>query len=243
MAKDKNKKPKDKNSVRNRKKSEGSAVQKFLPIAEIKQDTIMLKNGGIRAVLDVSSMNFSLKSEDEQQAIVNSHQEFLNTLTFPLQVVVRSSKLNVDGYIADLEDRASKQKNPLLKEQTMDYARFIDRLIDVSGIMQKKFYVIIPVDPPGIAKASFFSKYMSWLSPSDTREKALARKRTFEEMNTKMRDRVNIVKSGLENIGLTCERLPTQQLIELFYKIFNPETSQEQKLPGMGDMGLKDYVL
>jgi len=243
MQVDKNKKPKDKNSVRNRKKSEGTAVQKFLPIAEIKQDTIVLKNGGIRAVLNVGSMNFSLKSEGEQQAIINSHQDFLNALVFPIQIVVRSSKLNVDGYLADIEDRANKQKNPLLKEQTLDYARFIDRLIDVSEIMQKKFYVIVPVDPPGLAKASFFSKYMSWLSPSDTREKAMARKRTFEDMNKKMRDRVNITKTGLESIGLTCERLKTPQLIELFYQVFNPNTSQEQKLPGLYDMGLKDYVL
>ena len=137
MAKKNNK---GKDSVRNRKKLEGTAVQKFLPIAEIKQDTVMLKNGGLRVVLHVSSMNFSLKSEDEQQAIIGSYQQFLNTLTFPVQIVVRSTKLNVDAYVADLEARAEKHKNPLLKEQTLDYATFIQRLVDVSEIMQKNFY-------------------------------------------------------------------------------------------------------
>ena len=237
------KKPKGIDSVRQGKKGEVSAVQKFLPIAEIKQDCVVLKNGGIRAVILVSSMNFSLKSDDEQQAIINSYQQFLNTLSFPLQMVIRSTKLNVDAYLKDLEERAEKKKNPLLKEQTLDYARFIERLIDVSDIMQKRFYAVVPIDPPGIASASFLSKYMSWLSPGDKREKALTRRRQFDEMNEKLRDRVNIVTAGLENVGLPCERLTTMQIIELFYNIYNPKTSQEQKLPGLEDLGAKEYVL
>jgi len=235
--------PKPKESVRQRKKSEASAVQKFLPIAEIKQDCVVLKNGGIRAVISVSSMNFSLKSDDEQQAIINSYQQFLNTITFPLQMVIRSTKLNVDAYLQKIEERAAAQKNPLLKEQTLDYARFIERMIDVSDIMQKRFFAIIPMDPPGIAKGSFFSKYMEWLSPGDKREKALARRRQFDEMNAKLRDRVNIVITGLENVGLPCVRLTTSQLIELFYNVYNPLTAQDQKLPGEGDLGAKEYVL
>ena len=162
-------------TVRQRKKAEATAVQKFLPVAEIKQDVVVLKNGGLRAVVSVSSTNFSLKSEDEQQAIVNSYQQFLNMLTFPIQTLVRSTKLNVDAYIKDLEGRAENQKNPLLKEQTLDYANFIERLVDVAEIMQKRFYIIVPVDPPGIAKKSFFGKYMSWLSPGDTKDNALSR--------------------------------------------------------------------
>jgi hypothetical protein len=240
MAKKNNK---GKDSVRNRKKLEGTAVQKFLPIAEIKQDTVMLKNGGLRVVLHVSSMNFSLKSEDEQQAIIGSYQQFLNTLTFPVQIVVRSTKLNVDAYVADLEARAEKHKNPLLKEQTLDYATFIQRLVDVSEIMQKNFYCIVPMDPPGLQKVSFFQKYLGWLSPSDTGEKARTRKRTFDEMGAKLRDRMNIVESGLENVGLTSERMNTVQLIELFYQAYNPKTSQEQKLPGISDLNTKEYIL
>jgi len=236
-------KPKGKDTVRERKKAEASAVQKFLPIAEIKQDCVVLKNGGIRAVISVSSMNFSLKSEDEQQAIINSYQQFLNTISFPVQMVIRSTKLNVDAYLKDLEERAAAQKNPLLKEQTLDYARFIERMIDVSDIMQKRFFAIIPMDPPGIMKASFFSKYMGWLSPGDSREKALARRRQFDGMNAKLRDRVNTVIAGLENVGLPCERLKTIQLIDLFYNVYNPMTSQEQKLPGLEDLGAKEYVL
>jgi len=235
--------PKVKSSVKQRKGSSANSVQKFLPIAEIKQDSIVLKNGGMRAVLAVSSMNFSLKSEDEQQAIINSYQQFLNTLSFPIQMVVRSSKLNVDAYVSDLESRASKQKNPLLKEQTLDYSRFIERLVDVSDIMQKRFYVVVPIDPAGIVKISFFAKYMSWFSSADTKEKALSRKRQFEETSGKLRDRVNVVQTGLANVGLPTERLTTSQLIELFYNVYNPKTSQEQKLPGISDMSAKDYVL
>lgn len=236
-------KPKAVDSVRKRKKSEAGAVQRFLPIAEITQDTVMLKNGGMRAVLAVSSMNFSLKSEEEQQAIMLSYQQFLNSLTFPVQIVIRSTKLNVDAYIADLTKRASEQRNPLLKEQTLDYALFIERLVDVSDIMQKRFYIVLPVDPPGMVKVSFFQKYLGWLSPGDSREKAMARKRHFNDMSATLRDRVNIVQTGLSGVGLASERLTTADLIELFYQVYNPKTSYEQKLPPIGVLNLKEYVL
>jgi hypothetical protein len=240
----KDKTTKAKSSVRNRKKtSETSAVQRFLPIAEIKQDTVLLKNGGMRAVIAVGSMNFSLKSEDEQKAIVISYQQFLNTLTFPVQMLVRSTQLNVDAYIKDLEERASKQENPLLKEQTLDYGKFIEKLVDVSEIMQKRFYCIVPIDPAGASTLSFFQKYMSWLAPGDTKDKALSRKGKFEESAVKLRDRVNMVGTGLENIGLTTERLKTSELIELFYNVFNPKTSQEQKIGDPDALNTKDYVL
>lgn len=240
---DEQKLPARKNSVRGGKKNEATAVQRFLPIAEIKQDTVVLKNGGIRAVLGVTSMNFSLKSDDEQQAIINSYQQFLNSVTFPIQIVVRSTKLNVDSYIADLERRAAEQKNPLLKEQTLDYAHYIDRLIDVSDIMQKRFFVVIPMDPVGAIKVSFLQKYLSWLNPGDTREKALTRKRQFDELFATLRDRVTIVQSGLSSVGLASERLTTSELIELYYEIYNPGTSREQKLQSLGAMGVKEYVL
>ena len=232
-----------KDSVRNRKKGESTAVQRFLPIAEIKKDTVILKNGGMRAVLAVGSMNFNLKSDDEQQAIILSYQQFLNTLAFPIQIVVRSTKLNVDAYVQDLTARASKQKNPLLQEQTLDYAHYIEKLVDVSDIMQKRFYVIIPVDPPGIQNVSFMSKLFGWLSPSDSREKALARNRQFDEKSATLRDRVNLVKTGLANVGCPSERLSTQELIDLFYHVYNPKTADSQKLPGMHDMKVKEYLL
>jgi len=236
-------KPKAPDSVRKRGKNEADAVQRFLPIAEIKQDTVVLKNGGIRAILAVSSMNFSLKSEEEQQAIMLSYQQFLNAITFPVQILIRSTKLNVDAYLADLTKRAAHQKNPLLKEQTVDYARFIERLIEVSDIMQKRFFVIVPMDPPGMARLSFFQRYLGWLNPSDSREKAMARKRQFDEMSALLRDRMNIVQTGLSGVGLASERLATGDLIELFYQVFNPKTSYEQKLPPMGMLNLKEYVL
>ena len=234
---------KGKDSVRNRKKGESTAVQKFLPIAEIKLDTVILKNGGLRAVLAVGSMNFSLKGDDEQQAIIVSYQQFLNTISFPIQIVVRSTKLNVDGYVHDLTERASKQKNPLLQEQTLDYAHYIERLVDVSDIMQKRFYVVIPLDPPGVQNVSFMGKLFGWLSPGDTREKALARKRQFDEKSTELRDRVNLVKTGLASVGCPSERLTTQELIDLFYHVYNPKTADSQKLPGVKDMGIKEYLL
>jgi hypothetical protein len=235
--------PKAKNTTRGSKKNEATAVQKFLPIAEIRQDTVLLKNGGHRAVLLVASTNFSLKSDEEQEAIIRSYQQFVNSLNFPIQIVIRSQKLNIDGYLGDIRKKASEQKNPLLKEQTLDYAVFIERLIEVSDIMQKRFYVVVPMDAPGVAQVSFLQKYLSWLSPADSKEKAATRKRQFEQLSSTLRDRVNIVQTGLENVGLLSERLKTHDLIELFYQAYNPSWSRLQKLPPMGMMHVKEYVL
>ena len=235
--------PKPKDSVRQRKANPAAAVQKHIPLAEIKHDTVVLKNGGIRAVLAIESMNFSLKSEDEQQAIIGSYQQFVNSVVFPIQIVIRSTKLDIDAYIADLKQRAGKQQSPLLKEQTLDYAEFIDRLIETSDIMQKRFYVVVPMDPPGNVKISFLQKYLGWLSPGDSRERALTRVRQFEEMSVKLRDRVNLVQAGLGAVGLASERMTTTQLIEFYYQIYNPGTSREQRLPGGKDLNVKEYML
>jgi type IV secretory pathway VirB4 component len=244
MARKRSLPPKEGWSVRQRKKGHAS-TQAFLPIAEIRHDTVIVKNGGLRAVLAVGSMNFSLKSEEEQQAIIVSYQQFLNTLSFPIQIVIRSRKLNIDAYIAHVEELAQKQTNPLIKEQTLDYARFIERLVDVSDIMQKRFYVIVPMDPAaGAVRASFIGKYLGWFSGGeDSSVRALSRHRQFEELATSLRDRVNLVQTGLTNVGILSERLTTAQLIELYYETYNPETSHEQELPHVDQLNVKDYVL
>src|SRR3989338_10153535 len=141
-----------KSTVRNRKKSERSATQRFLPIAEIRSDTVLLKNGGLRAVLQVEALNFNLKSETEQQGIIAGYEGFVNTLTFPIQIVMRSTKVNIDPYMEQTRIQAEKQRNPLLKAQTEAYAAFIEKIVDVADIMQKRFSVIVPLDDvPGAA--------------------------------------------------------------------------------------------
>lgn len=217
-------------TVRQRKKSSLTSTQRFLPIAEIRNDTVMLKAGGIRAIIEVEALNFNLKSETEQQGIISGYESFVNTLNFPLQIVIRSSKMNIDPYLVSLRAIADKQENDLLKSQTLSYASFIERLVDIADIMQKRFLVIIPLDQ-SVRKKSLLEQFFGWISPDDSTGKAVQRNRDFMQGGKALKDRVNLVQAGLENIGLKGKRLTTHELIELYYQIYNPQTSQEQKLP------------
>lgn len=222
--------PSAKDTVRQRKKNAQSATQRFLPIAEIHHDTAVLKNGGLRAVLSVEALNFNLKSETEQQGIIAGYQSFMNTLNFPLQIVVRSSRMNIDPYLERLRTLASNQKNDLLRKQTLGYADFIEKLVEVADIMQKRFLVVVPVDVNPRQK-TLVEQFFGWMSPDDNTANIAQRHRDFAGSQTILKDRVNLVETGLQNIGLQSRRLQTKELIELFYEIYNPKTSQEQKLP------------
>lgn len=219
-----------KSTVRNRKKGVLTSTQRFLPIAEIRGDTVLLKNGGLRAVLLVEALNFNLKSETEQHGIISGYEGLVNTLSFPLEIVVRSAKMNIDPYLEQLRTLAKNQKNELLKTETYAYADFVERLIDVADIMQKRFYVVVPYDQSTRHKG-VLEQFFGWISPDDSTAKAVQRARDFSEGAHGLKDRVSLVQAGLENIGLLNKRLTTHELIELYYKIYNPKTSQEQKLP------------
>lgn len=231
-----------KSSVRQRKTTALNSTQRFLPIAEIHHDTVVLKNGGIRAVLLVEAVNFNLKSETEQQGIIAGYQSFVNTINFPLQILIRSSKMNIDPYLDKLRELAGNQANELLKKQTLAYAEFIEKLVDVADIMQKRFLVIVPVDLSPHQK-TLLEQFFGWVSPDDSTAKIAQRHREFGRAHGLLRDRVNLVETGLQNIGLQSRRLSTRELIELFYEIYNPKTSQEQKLPGEGQLKADPTVL
>jgi hypothetical protein len=230
-------------TVRARNKKETVSTQRYLPIAEIRNDTVYLKNGGVRAILEVQSMNFNLKSETEQKSIIAGYGAFVNTLTFPLQVVVRSSKTDIDLYIEKTEKLAGKHTNELLKNQTLAYTHFIRELIDVGEIMQKHFYVILPFDHQ-ISKNSLFTSFFSWMNTSDTLSKVGLRSRTASKYTSQLNERIELIKTGLENIGLPARKLNTRELIDLFYHILNPGTSKQQKIPAdTSDLNIDKTVL
>jgi hypothetical protein len=233
---------KKKDTVRNRKGMTKAATQRFLPIAEIRNDTVVLKNGGLRAVIGVEALNFNLKSETEQKGIIAGYQAFVNTLDFPVQVVIRSTKINIDPYIASLRERARGQENDLLRDQTLEYASFVERIVEAADIMQKRFFVVIPLDESP-ERRSLFTMFLEWMGIEDSAAKALKRHQEFEKRSAPLRDRVNLVQAGLNNIGLITHRLTTKELIELYYQAYNPETSQEQKLSEMADLNTAELVL
>lgn len=221
-----------KDTVRKGHKNRLASTQRFLPISEIRNDTVLLKKGGLRAVLEVEALNFNLKSETEQQGIISGYESFINTLSFPLQIVVRSRKVNIDPYLEQIRQCSLKQENELLRMQTEGYSLFVQKIVEVADIMQKRFLVVVPFDDAE-KKRTGLSQFFSWFGMDDSIGKISQRRRYFADRAIKLRDRVNLVDSGLRNIGLQSRRLTTSDLIELYYEIYNPKTSQEQKLPGI----------
>lgn len=226
--------------VKSAKKAKNNSTQTHLRIAEIKNDTVILKNGGSRAVIQTNSVNFNLKSEDEQMAIIKAYQSFLNTLDFPVQIVVQSKKLDLDNYLADLTKVGEAQQNPLLQKQTYDYIEYIRRLLEFADIMSKAFYVVVPYngttgDDNAKGFISFFRKFLQRLGLRDNDSKFMKRKKDFDHLKKGLDHRVNTISAGLENCGLKVSQLNTQQLIELYYGAYNPEVARLQKLTDMSD--------
>ena len=201
------------------------STQEHLKFAEIHESMVITKTGEIRAILMASSINFSLKSEQEQNAIIFAYQNFLNSLEFPIQILLQSRKLDLTKYLAKLKEIASKQTNELLKMQTEEYIDFIGKLINFAHIMDKKFYVVIPFAPP------------PKIQPAGNLLKAGRQAQTiqisideFHSYKQELEQRVQVVQSGLGSVGIRSEPLNTQQIIELFYGIYNPEESIKEKL-------------
>lgn len=205
----------------------GVSTQEYLNIAEIKDNTVVMKDGTLRSVLLVSSINFALKSEDEQNAVIDSYARFLNNINFSLQIVIQSRELDIDNYIEYLKGKEKEQTNKLLKVQTGDYISYIKELISLGKIMNKRFYVIVPYDPLTDKHKNFLSLISEALRPATIIK---LKDKTFRNYQEMLDRRVDSVMGGLESMGVAVARLDTQSLIELYYKTYNPETSKHQEL-------------
>lgn len=226
------KKPSPKSSKQ--KKGTGKpSTQAHLPIAEIKDGVIVLKDGTIRAVLMVSSINFALKSEDEQNAVISAYVGFLNSIDFPLQVVVQSRRLQIKPYLEMLMKAEREQTNDLLRTQTADYRAFVEELVDIGQIMTKRFYVIVPYDPLSNKKKSFWARFKEVIKPALT---VRLKEERFEQRKRDLTLRVRQVMGGLQSIGLQVAQLDTQAVIELYYATYNPSTAFAEELTKMGDL-------
>ncbi|HEU0050559.1 MAG TPA: TraC family protein [Patescibacteria group bacterium] len=214
----------------------GVPSQKFLDIAEIREDTVIMKDGTLRAVLLVSSINFALKSVDEQNAIVQAYMAFLNGIDFPIQIVIQSRKMNVDGYVKQLEGRESEINNELLKKQIRDYRDFVKQLVKLGEIMQKRFFVIVPLNPATDKRKNFFQRLAEILSPSLAVHLS---EEKFKKQKFDLELRVNQIVSGLSSMSLNAVQLDTQSLIELYYNVYNPELLQTQPLTEVGELQLE----
>lgn len=226
-------------SVKGNKKDKHLSTQLYLKVSEIRDDAAILKNGGLRMVLKTSSINLNLKSEQEQNAVIYSYQNFLNSLEFPIQIVIRSKKLDLEQYIEKLKKIGVKQTNPLLQKQTFEYIEYVSRLVEYADIMEKQFYVVIPQDPIGEERRSFLKSFLESIFPGDNLGKIKQRHAQFAELKKRITQRVNTVRAGLESCGLRVEELNTQELIELYYETYNPLTSRSQRFEPEKELALE----
>ncbi len=214
----------------------GVPSQRYLDIAEIKEDVAVMKDGTIRAVLLVSSINFALKSVDEQNAIVQAYMQFLNSLDFPIQVVIQSRRMNIDDYLRRLRESEKTQTNDLLRRQIADYRDYIKQLVDLGDIMQKKFFITVPLDPTTDRQKGFFQRLSEILSPAIAVKLSEGKFRSHKQS---LMLRVNTIIGGLQAMSLNAVMLDTQSLIELFYTVYNPELFESERMVEMNKLQLE----
>lgn len=201
-------------------------TQSFVPIQEIRDGVIILKNGGMRAIILASSLNFALKSSDEQNSIMMQFQNFLNSLDFSIQIFVQSKKLDIRPYIALLEGQYKEQITELMKIQVREYIEFIRTFVESTNIMSKSFFVVIPYDPPLLTGSK---NPLANVMPGkkSAAENTAAANEKFQEYRSQLEQRVSVVEQGLVRCGVRAAELGTEEVVELFYKIFNPGETEK----------------
>ena len=203
--------------------TKAGATQEFVPIKEVRDGIVVLKDGTLRAVVIASSVNFSLKSNDEREAILYSFQDFLNSLDFSVQIFIQSRRLDIRPYLALLEQQRKKQVNDLMKIQVEEYMSFVKKFTEDTSIMTKHFFIVIPYSPAMLQSKSG-SKIPDFgrLFKKKNEDKSRAAEELFEEYRTQLEQRISVVEQGLVRCGVRVIELGTEAVIELLYKIFNP---------------------
>ena len=199
------------------------ATQEFVPIKEVRDGIVILKDGSLRAVLMASSINLALKSNDEQDAVMTQFQNFLNSLEFSVQFFIESRKLDIRPYIALLEERLAGEMDDLMKLQIREYITFIRDFTERANIMNKNFFIIVPYDPALVArKGGGVGAISSLVGGGNTVANAPLSDEQFEEYRSQLEQRTGTIEQGLIRTGVRVVPLGTEELIELFYKLFNP---------------------
>ncbi|MFH2063071.1 MAG: TraC family protein [bacterium] len=215
----------------------GPPTKNFLDFNEIKDDVVVMKDGTLRAVLMVSSINFALKSEDEQNAIIQQYISFMNALESPIQIVVQSRRLNIEDYLERLKVSEKEQQNDLLRMQIADYRAFVGELIELGQIMQKQFFVVVPYNPLSDRRKNFWTRLTEILTPALSVKLAEDR---FRQRQRELMSRVNSTVGNLGSMGLKAVMLNTQQLIELYYRAYNPELLDTEKMNELDQIGVTE---
>lgn len=195
---------------------ESKATQSFVPVEEVRDGIIILKGGGLRAVLMASSLNFALKSAEEQISTLAQFQNFLNALDFSVQFFIQSRDLDIRPYMRVLEGRVGAQTDDLMRVQIHEYMEFIKNFTESTNIMSKNFFVVVPYESATLQiKKGVFSKFIKQEDPEQ-------RSHNFEENRTQLQQRIGVVEQGMIRTGVRVAQLGTEEVVELLYKMFNP---------------------
>jgi len=205
------------------------STQQFVEVQEVKDGVIVLKSGGLRAVIMVAGVNFELKSESEQDVITAAYQDFLNMLDFSVQIVVHSRKLNIDRYLKKMQDIREKEPTELLRNQIDEYIQFIKGFVKDNEIMTKHFFVVVPYEAGGMGQVrKGVGSILSFGRKKQQAAQTAAQQETFEQKIVQLRQRIDQILGGFERIGLRAVTLNDQELMELFYNLYNPETVERE---------------
>lgn len=204
--------------------------QEFVPIKEVRNGMVISKSGSFHALLMASSLNFALKSSDEQDAIIMQYQNFLNSLDFSVQFFIQSRNLNIAPYLDTLKERARGQTNELLKIQTNEYVDFIKNFVQSANIVSKSFYIVVSFNPPSIStKKGVFSGIAKAFSQNRNKS-GEEMEGAFDEYAAQLQQRVDVVMQGLASAGIRTAPLQTEEIIELFFGLFNPDELEKGKV-------------
>jgi len=210
------------------------STKELVAVADIKDSIILLKNGSLRAMIEVSAVNFELRSEEEQTGILQNFQRFLNSVDFPLQIIINSRQLNMDEYLKTVDTVAESATNELLKIQAIEYSKFVKELLELSNIMTKHFYVVLPFyvyETPtstGLLETakSIFSKSQTVIQ---------IKPEQLETYRNQLMQRAELILDGLIGIGLKARLMEGQEINNMYYNLYNPgekvTTSAPDRLP------------
>lgn len=202
------------------------STQDHLPIAGIQDGVVIMADGSLRLILKAEPVNFDLKSDQEQNSIIYSYQAFLNSLDFPIQIVVQSKKLDLEQYLIRTLDNTKSASNELMRIQIEEYTGFVRHLISIANIMAKRFYIV--VSHTALTKSTSLNQLGS-IIPHKANGAVLDQEE-FDRLRKEIYNKGNVIEGGLSRVGVRCSVLETQQAIELFYGIYNPDTATEQRL-------------
>ncbi|OGZ16485.1 MAG: hypothetical protein A2494_03955 [Candidatus Lloydbacteria bacterium RIFOXYC12_FULL_46_25] len=207
----------------------GKPSQDFIPIKDIRNGVMVLNNGDLRMMLMTSSLNFGLKSTDEQAAIIIQFQNFLNSLEYPVQIFIQSKRLDIRPYLQMLEEREKVQLIDAMKIQVHEYIGFIREFTGRTNIMSKTFFIVVPYSAgiklggsSGKNSGGLLGGLMGGGKKGATKKPSAEELQSFEEARIQLEQRVSIVEQGLGRCDIRTTRLGTEEITELFYKKFNP---------------------